>query len=276
MRENDGRRFLLSMQPLHIMKKPSKKLEGQVALVAGGAKNLGGLISRLLADEGAKVVVHYNSEATQNDAEATVAAIVSAGGEAFAIRGDFRRADKVAFVFAETRRRYGRVDIAINTIGKVLKKPILDVTDEEWDEMSAVNAKAAFYFIREAGLNLEDRGRIVSIVTSLLAAYTSLYSTYAGSKAPVEHYTRAASKEFGSRGISVVAVGPGPMDTPFFYGQESLEAVEYHSTAAALSAYSTHGLTDIADIAPLVLFLVTEGRWITGQTIFSNGGYTTR
>lgn len=66
------------------------------------------------------------------------------------------------------------------------------------------------------------------------------------------------------------------MHTPFFYGQESPEAVAYHSSAAALSAYSKNGLTDIEDIAPIVRFLVTEGWWITGQTIFANGGYTTR
>ena len=95
-------------------------------------------------------------------------------------------------------------------------------------------------------------------------------------KRQVEHYTRAASKEFGERGISVNAIGPGPMDTSFFYGQESKEAVAYHSTAAALSKYSKTGLTDIEDIAPIVRFLVTEGWWITGQTIFANGGYTTR
>jgi len=87
----------------------------------------------------------------------------------------------------------------------------------------------------------------------------------------VEHFTRAASKEFGSRGISVTAVAPGPMDTPFFYGQESDEAVAYHKQASDLG-----GLTDIKDIAPLVEFLVTDGWWITGQTIFANGGYTTR
>ena len=61
------------------------------------------------------------------------------------------------------------------------------------------------------------------------------------------------------------------MDTPFFYGQESEDAVEYHKSASALG-----GLTDINDIAPLIEFLVTEGWWITGQTIFANGGYTTR
>ncbi len=66
------------------------------------------------------------------------------------------------------------------------------------------------------------------------------------------------------------------MDKPGFYGQESKEAWAYHSTAAALSKYSKKGLTDIGDIAPIIRFLVTEGWWITGQTIFANGGYTTR
>ncbi len=80
-----------------------------------------------------------------------------------------------------------------------------------------------------------------------------------------------AAKELGPRGISVNAIAPGPMDTPFFYGQESEDAVAYHKSASALG-----GLTDIKDIAPLVRFLVIEGWWITGQTIFSNGGYTTR
>ena len=60
----------------------------------------------------------------------------------------------------------------------------------------------------------------MTLVTSLLGAFTPFYSSYAGTKAPVEHFTRAAAKEFGARGISVTAVGPGPMDTPFFYGQE--------------------------------------------------------
>lgn len=98
----------------------------------------------------------------------------------------------------------------------------------------------------------------------------------AGAKAPIEHFTRAAAKEFGARGISVTALGPGPMDTPFFCGQESKEAVKYHSTAAALSPFSKKGLTDVGDIVPIVRFLVSNGWWITGQTILVNGGYTTK
>jgi len=153
----------------------------------------------------------------------------------------------------------------------VIKKPFVESTEEEYDKMFAVNSKAAYFFIREAAKNMNDDGKICTIVTSLLAAYTGLYSMYAGAKAPVEHFTRAASKELGPRGISVTAVAPGPMDTPFFYPAESDESVAYHKSASALG-----GLTNIQDIVPLVRFLVTEGWWITGQTIFANGGYTTR
>ncbi|MFD0893532.1 SDR family oxidoreductase [Luteolibacter ambystomatis] len=246
-------------------------LDQKVALIGGGAKNLGGLISRTFAAAGAKILVHYNSDATRADAGKTVADIQAAGGEAFAFQGDFTRVEDVRAVFAACKRHYGRIDIAVNTVGKVLKKPFVETTEEEYDSMSAINSKAAYFFIQEAGRQLEDGGKICSIVTSLLAAYTGGYSTYGGMKAPVEHFTRAASKEFGPRGISVTAVAPGPMDTPFFYGQESPEAVAYHQSASALG-----GLTKIEDIVPLVKFLVTDGWWITGQTIFANGGYTTR
>ncbi len=246
-------------------------LKGKAALIGGGAKNLGGLISRKFASDGASVCVHYHSEATRADAEATVADIQKAGGKSFAIQADFTKPAEVARVFDAAKQRLGGVDIAINTVGKVLKKPFLETTEEEYDSMAAINSKAAYFFIQEAGKNLRDHGKICTIVTSLLAAYTGLYSTYGGMKAPVEHFTRAASKEFGPRGISVTAIGPGPMDTPFFYGQETPEAVAYHKSASALG-----GLTKIEDIVPLVEFLVTDGWWITGQTIFANGGYTTR
>jgi len=246
-------------------------MKGKSVMVGGGAKNLGGLISRTLAKDGGRICVHYNSAATKSDADATVAEIHSAGGEAFAVQGDFTRVADVVAVFAAAKKEFGGVDIAINTVGKVLKKPFMETTEAEFDSMAAINAKAAYFFIQEAGRQLRDGGKICTVVTSLLAAYTGLYSTYGGMKAPVEHFTRAASKEFGPRGISVTAVGPGPMDTPFFYGQESPEAVAYHKSASALG-----GLTKIEDIVPLIQFLVTSGWWITGQTIFANGGYTTR
>ncbi|EMJ5881352.1 SDR family oxidoreductase [Enterobacter cloacae] len=252
-------------------------LTGKTVLIAGGAKNLGGLIARDFARHGARAIaIHYNSAATQQDAEATVQAIRAAGAQAHAFQADLTSAAAMEKLFSDVVAAVGRPDIAINTVGKVLKKPMAEVTEEEFDEMSNVNAKAAFFFLKEAGRHVNDNGKICTLVTSLLGAYTPFYAAYAGMKAPVEHFTRAASKELGERGISVTAIGPGPMDTPFFYPAEGEDAVAYHKTAAALSPFSKTGLTDIDDIVPWVRFLVSEGWWMTGQTILVNGGYTTK
>ena len=232
---------------------PSRhSLQGKTVLIAGGAKNLGGLLARDFAQHGAgAVAVHYNSDATRAAAEETVAAVKALGADAHAWQADLTRAATVQQLFADAKARFGRIDIAINS-------------------------KAAFFFIQQAGQTIEDHGKILTLVSSLLGAFTPFYASYAGSKAPAEHFTRAAAKELGERGISVTAVGPGPMDTPFFYGQESPEAQAYHKTAAALSQFSKTGLTDIEDVVPLIRHLVTDGWWMTGQTILQNGGYTTK
>jgi NAD(P)-dependent dehydrogenase (short-subunit alcohol dehydrogenase family) len=252
-------------------------IPGKVVLIAGGAKNLGGLIARDLAQQGAKAVaIHYNSASTRADAEATASAVQSAGAEAVLLQADLTRAAAVEKLFADTIAAVGRPDIAINTVGKVLKKPMVEITEAEFDEMSAVNTKSAFFFLKEAGKHVNDNGKVVTLVTSLLGAFTPFYAAYAGTKASVEHFTRAAAKELGERGISVNAVGPGPMDTPFFYPAEGADAVAYHKSAAALSPFSKTGLTDIQDVVPFIRHLVSDGWWITGQTILINGGYTTK
>ena len=259
------------------MSNPKHSIQGKTVLIAGGAKNLGGLLATDFVQHGAKAVaIHYNSAASKADALKTVAALEKLGATAVALQGDLSTATAVKKLFSDAVAAVGRPDIAINTVGKVLKKPMLEVSEAEFDEMSNVNAKSAFFFLKEAGRHVNDNGKVVTLVTSLLGAFTPFYATYAGSKAPVEHYTRAAAKEFGARGISVTAVGPGPMDTPFFYGQEAADAQAYHKSAAALSGFSKTGLTDIEDVVPFVRHLVSDGWWITGQTILINGGYTTK
>ncbi|WP_440975412.1 SDR family oxidoreductase [Pseudoxanthomonas winnipegensis] len=252
-------------------------LQGKTVLIAGGAKNLGGLLATDLARHGAKAVaIHYNSASTKADADKTVAEIKATGAKAFAFQADLTTAAAMEQLFADAKAAMGAIDIAVNTVGKVLKKPMTEISEDEFDQMSAVNSKSAFFFIKEAGKALSDNGKICTLVTSLLGAYTPFYSSYAGTKAPVEHYTRAASKELGDRGISVTAIGPGPLDPPFFYPADGADAVAYHKTAAALSPSSKTGLTDIEDIVPWIRFLVSDGWWMTGQTILVNGGYTTK
>ncbi|WP_295010557.1 SDR family oxidoreductase [uncultured Microbacterium sp.] len=246
-------------------------LSGKNVLVAGGAKNLGGLISRRAAQSGADVAIHYNSPETRPQAEETLAAVEDAGRTGVLLTGDLTAPENVARLFADAESALGRIDVAINTVGKVLRKPIVDTTEAEYDAMFDINSKAAYFFIQAAGRHLADGGRIITIATSLLNAFTDGYSTYAGGKAPVEDFTRAAAKEFADRMISVNAIAPGPMDTPFFYGQETPERVAFHASQAMGDR-----LTRIEDIAPIALFLATDGAWLTGQILFPNGGYTTR
>ncbi|MFD1417141.1 SDR family oxidoreductase [Oceanobacillus jeddahense] len=246
-------------------------LKDKVVVVAGGGKNLGALVSKKYAEEGAKIIVHYHSNSSKEEAEQTVSSIKSKNGEAALFNGDLTNTTKMKELFDYAVDTYGNVDIAINTVGKVLRKPIEETSEEEFDGMQDINAKAAYFFIKEAAKHMNNNGKIITLATSLLAAYTDGYSTYAGGKAPVEHYTRAASKELMDRGISVNAVAPGPMDTPFFYPQETDERVEFHKSQAMHNQ-----LTKIEDIAPIIHFLTTDGWWINGQTIFANGGYATR
>ncbi|MGC2938983.1 MULTISPECIES: SDR family oxidoreductase [unclassified Brevibacterium] len=248
-----------------------RTLRNKNILIAGGGKNLGGLIARQSAAAGANVAIHYNSESSRPDAEDTLAAIEDQGVNGVLLSGDLTRAAAVERLFTDAEAALGPIDIAVNTTGKVLRKPITETSEAEYDSMFDINSKAAYFFIKEAGRHLTDGGKIITIVTALLAAFTDGYSTYAGGKSPVEHFTRAAAKEFGERSISVTAIAPGPMDTPFFYGQETPERVEFHKSQAL-----GNQLTQIEDIAPIVRFLATDGWWITGQTIFANGGYTTR
>jgi NAD(P)-dependent dehydrogenase (short-subunit alcohol dehydrogenase family) len=132
-------------------------IKGKTVLIAGGAKNLGGLIARDLAENGAKAVaIHYNSAGSKGDADATVAAVKAAGAEAIAIQADLTTAGAVERLFADAIAAVGSPDIAINTVGKVLKKPIVEITEAEYDEMSAVNAKSAFFFLKEAGKYVND------------------------------------------------------------------------------------------------------------------------
>ncbi|MFZ6861157.1 SDR family oxidoreductase [Undibacterium sp. Ji67W] len=252
-------------------------IQDKVIVIGGGAKNLGGAMARHFAANGARaIVVHYNSDSTRGDAEDTVSAIKATGAQAIAVQGDLTKVDQVRRLFDEAIKTFGHIDIAINTTGMVIKKPFGDIAESDYDHIFAINSKAAFFFMQEAGKKLVDGGKLCTIVTSLLGAFTGYYSIYAGSKAPVEHFTRAAAREFGERGISVTAVAPGPMETPFFYGQETPESAAYNQTAAALSKFTRTGLTEPQDIVTLVQYLVTDGWWITGQTILANGGYTTK
>ncbi|MDZ7881475.1 MAG: SDR family NAD(P)-dependent oxidoreductase [Mycobacterium sp.] len=192
-------------------------------LIAGGAKNLGGLISRDVAAHGARAVaVHYNSDSSRAAAEEHCRRDrrVRRQRTSVASRSDQRCSGEDAVC-----RRYRR-----DGFDRHRHQHDRDGDQEAHRRDHRRGLRQDLRDQRQDRAVLHPAGRRASVrragswsrwSTSLLSAYTGLYSIYAGSKAPVEHFTRAAAKEFGERGISVTAVAPGPMETPFFYGQES-------------------------------------------------------
>ncbi|PHH72884.1 hypothetical protein CDD80_4191 [Ophiocordyceps camponoti-rufipedis] len=220
-------------------------LQGKVALITGGTKNLGAEIARQLATAGASLALHYNTDSSRTAGEALVREL-GAKVKVEMFQADLRTEKAVDALFEDVVRGFGRVDVVVNTVGKVLKRGILEVSEGEYDDMFAINSKSAFFILKAGARHVSDGGKIITIVTALLAAFTGLYTSYAGSKAPVEHFTRGVAKELQPRGISVNCVAPGPMDTPFFYPQESEQAVAFHKSQGMGGR-----LTEVGDIAPL-------------------------
>lgn len=252
------------MAPLDI------SLKGKTAVVTGGTKNLGAKTVKELARLGANIVISFHSSSEEPTAEKLIDELKSKYGvDAISVQGDLVKEADAKELFRATKEKFGGVDIAINNAGKVLKKPILEVSTAEYDSMFEINSKASFQFLKYASQYINDNGSIVFLVTSLLAAYCDSYGIYQGAKAPVEYFAKAASKELHSKGVNVCCVAPGPMDTPFLYGQETKESVEFFKTMGLGGR-----LTKVEDIVPIIRFLVTEGHWITGQTIYASGGFT--
>ena len=122
--------------------------------------------------------------------------------------------------------------------------------------------------MREAYNKMADNGRIINMVTTQVAVTAATYSAYAGSKGPVEHFTKAFAKEIGPRGVTVNCIAPGPQKTSFFFNAENPD------TIAWLSGMTISGdVGDPVDVVPVMRFLATpEARWVTAQTIYVNGG----
>lgn len=249
-----------------------RQLSGKVAIVTGARANLGRGFAVALARQGADIVVHYHRRETLAEAEETARLVQEQGSRAALVQGDLGQSEAVKRLFDTAFESFGRADILINNAGAIVKKPIAEVTDEDLERMININTRGNFLCMREAARRLADNGRIIHIATSLLAGAAPNYAAYAGSKAIVEEMTRMGARELGGRGITVNSVSPGPVNTPFFHRMETPQTTEF---AANLSV--ARRLGEVSDIVPLVEFLALPGsQWITGQTIWINGGYLTR
>lgn len=241
-------------------------LQGKVALVTGSSRGIGRAIVERLSRDGAAVVVNYAGRA--EPAKEVVAGIEKAGGRAISVQADVSSVADVVRLFDMTLAHFGRLDILVNNAGVIIYKRLVDITEEEYDQLMAINVKGTFFACQQAAKRLADRGRIINLSTSITALLLPTYSVYAASKGAVEQITRVLAKELGARQITVNAVSPGPTDTELFSEGKTEEEKNRMAQMAALGR-----LGKLEDIADVVAFLASDdARWITGQNIRANGG----
>ncbi|MGW5107365.1 SDR family oxidoreductase [Nocardia sp. NPDC004123] len=242
-----------------------RDLEDKVALIIGGTRNQGAEFAKNIAGRGATTIVTYQGD--EQAAKATLATLETFRATVEAVRSDATSAVEVDALFADIVARHGKLDIVVHVPGRVIKKPIADTTDDDFDQLIVRNTRTAFNTLRATARHIADNGRYVVLSTTLTSIMTGTYGLYSGSKAAVERMVVAAAKELGERGITVNAVAPGPVDDDFFRGAETPESI------AAAALHNPHGRLGLpTDTAPLVGWLVSaEAGWVSGQTIRANG-----
>src|SRR5260370_705355 len=133
-----------------------KELAGKVALITGSARNMGRAFAVALARNGADVVVHHHGAESKGDAEETARLVREQSTRGMVVSGDIGEVGVVKRAFEQTIEAFGRVDIVINNAGVILKKPFVDITEDEFDRCFRINTKGAFFTMQEAARRIAD------------------------------------------------------------------------------------------------------------------------
>lgn len=245
------------------------RLKDKVAVVTGGARDIGREISVKLAKEGAKVVVNYfNSEAGANE---TLDIIKSFGGEAIAVKADVSKLDDIKNLKTKVVENFGnKVDILVSNAGGLFARKTLQELDESfYDLVMNVNFKSTV-FVMQAFEPLMGKGASIINLSSQAArdGGGGGSSLYASSKGAVTTFTRAMSKELGPKGIRVNAICPGLIATKF---HDDFTKDEIRVKVAAGTPLRREG--QASEVADLVAYLASdEASFINGNNIDINGG----
>ena len=252
------------------METNGRTLAGKVAIVTGSSRGLGRRIAELIGSSGASVIVNYAADTEADAAAEVVAFIAASGGGAAAVQADVTSVAAIERLFAAAESHFGGIDIVVSNAGAAAAiKPLVGVTEAEYDAATAINAKASFFVLREAARKLRDGGRIVVITSTTVVTPFAGTAIYAGAKAASEVYARVLARELGERGITVNAIAPGPIDTTTSRAAGSTEI----RFAAAINMTPLGRLGTVDDIAQVAAFVVSDrARWITGQHLRIGGG----
>jgi len=244
------------------------ELKGKVALVTGGARDIGRATSLQLAKSGASVVVNYHSSGDK--ARAVCDEIRATGGRAVAVQADVTRIDEIRRLFQEASAAFGRLDILVNNAGGLLARKALGEMDMAfWDEVMSLNLRSVAFVTQAALPHMVDGGAIVNVASLAARDGGGPGSTaYAAAKGGVLTLTRGLSKELSARKIRVNCVSPGMIDTTF---HDTFTKPEARKATAARTTIGREGTPD--DVAKAIVFLASDASsYINGESIEINGG----
>ena len=244
------------------------RLDGKVAVVLGAAAkdNMGQVMARRFAAEGASVVVGGR----QADTLAALAAELR-GKHALCDITQKADVEALAKVAIDT---YGRVDIAVNCTGWGLMAKLLETTEEQIDKLTALQFKGPYFFLQTfcALMSQSGGGSIVTISSASVYALLYNHAAYIGTKAGTDALVRCFANEFGPRGVKINAIAPGLTATPMTERETKLPGLE----EAFLREYPLGRIGTTDDVANAALWLVTDESFLTGQVLQVNGGLTLR
>ena len=251
----------------------SRKLDGKVAIVTGGAKGLGEAVVRLFAAEGARVVIGDVDEA---GGESAVAEIKANGGEAMFVRCDVSREADVMALVKTAERSFGGLHTIFNNAG--IEQPVTpstDVTEELFDRVIGVNLKGTFFGCKHAIPALKRAGGGTIVNNSSVSAFANVGGniSYGSSKGAIMSMTRILAIEYARENIRVNAICPGVIDTPM--NQRNLEKSEDQDAVRErwMSVTPIGRMGTPLEIARTVLYLASDmSSFTTGIGLLIDGG----